>query len=93
LSTRSNEAPQLNYNKKEKFKMASVQLTERQVQVVRAIRGLQRSLRRAPTQRQVAAVVGIARRTACSHIANLAKAGAVDKYGKVNSIKFYDLKA
>lgn len=73
--------------------MTTATLTERQVQVVRAIRTLQRSLRRAPTQRQVAEVVGIARRTACDHIANLAVKGAVDKYGKVNSIKFYDLKA
>jgi hypothetical protein len=72
--------------------MTATRLTERQVQVVRAIRGLQRSLRRAPTQRQVGAAVGIARRTACDHIANLAAAGVVDKYGKVNSIKFYDLK-
>lgn len=67
-------------------------LTERQVQVVRAIRGLQRSLRRAPTQRQVAEVVGIARRTVCDHIANLADKGALDKYGMVNRMKFYDLK-
>lgn len=71
----------------------SVQLTARQVDVVRAIRKLQRSQRRAPTQAQVAEVVGIARRTACDHIANLAVKGAVDKYGRTNRIKFYDLKA
>ena len=69
----------------------AIQLTERQVQVNRAIRKLQRSLRRAPTQKQVASVVGIARRTACWHIANLAEKGALTKYGKKTSVKFYDL--
>ncbi len=72
--------------------MSKAVLTERQVQVVRAIRGLQRSLRRAPTQRQVAEVVGIARRTVCDHVARLTDKGVVDKYGKCNSIKIYILK-
>lgn len=66
-------------------------LTTRQVEVVRAIRKLQNSKRRAPTQAQVAEVVGIHRRTACYHIARLSLNGSIDKYGKVNSIKFYDL--
>lgn len=69
-----------------------VTLTDRQIQVVRAIRKLQRSLRRAPTQKAVAAELGtIGRRGVCHQIARLAAIGAVDVYGKSNSIKFYDL--
>ncbi len=71
----------------------AIVLTKRQVEVARAIRKLQRSLRRAPTQKQVGAVVGIARRTACDHIANLAEKGAIVKYGKKTAVKFYDLVA
>jgi SOS-response transcriptional repressor LexA len=70
------------------------ELSERQVEVVRAIRKLQRSLRRAPTQRAVAQEIGtIGRRGVCHVIANLARQGAVDVYGKTTAIKFYDLKA
>lgn len=70
----------------------SFELTERQVEVVRAIRKLQRSLRRAPTQRAVAAEIGdIGRRGVCHQISNLARMGAIDVYGKNNRIKFYDL--
>lgn len=69
-------------------------LTERQIEVVRAIRKLQRSLRRAPTQRAVAAEMGtIGRRGVCYQISRLAELGAVDVYGKQTAIKFYDLKA
>jgi DNA-binding MarR family transcriptional regulator len=73
--------------------MTTVTLTEKQVQVLRAVRAQQRSLRRAPTQKAVAETLGLARRTVCDHIQRLADKGALDKYGKVNSIKFYDLKA
>jgi SOS-response transcriptional repressor LexA len=70
------------------------ELTERQVEVVRAIRKLQRSLRRAPTQRAVAQEIGtIGRRGVCHVVAKLANKGAVDVYGKSSRIKFYDLKA
>jgi hypothetical protein len=70
------------------------ELSERQIEVVRAIRKLQRSLRRAPTQRAVAQEIGtIGRRGVCHVIANLASQGAVDVYGKASRIKFYDLKA
>lgn len=72
----------------------NVTLTERQVEVVRAIRKLQRSLRRAPTQKAVAAELGtIGRRGVCYQISRLASKGVVDVYGKSNSIKFYDLNA
>lgn len=69
-------------------------MTNRQIEVLRTIRKMQHNLRRAPTQRAVAEQMGtISRRTVCTHIANLASMGALDKYGKVTSIKFYDLKA
>jgi SOS-response transcriptional repressor LexA len=71
----------------------SFELTERQVEVVRAIRKLQRSRRRAPSQKAVAAEIGtIGRRGVCHQIANLARMGAIDVYGKATLIKFYDLK-
>lgn len=74
--------------------MNNAQLTERQLEVIRAIRKLQRSRRRAPTQTAVAAEIGsIGRRGVCHQIAKLASMGVVDVYGKKNSIKFYDLNA
>lgn len=74
--------------------MAKIQqLTKRQQEVLTVLRERQRSLRRAPVQRDVAEKLGIARRTACYHIANLADKGAVVKYGHCNHVKFYDLKA
>lgn len=73
--------------------MKTIQLTTRQAEVVRTIRAMQRSLRRAPTQRQVGEALGIARRTACNHINNLADKGAVAKFGYTNAIKIYELKA
>ena len=74
--------------------MSAVQLSNRQVEVIQAIRKLQRSLRRAPTQSAVAREIGtIGRRGVCYQISRLASKGAVDVYGKTNSIKFYDLNA
>lgn len=69
-----------------------VQLTARQTEVVQTIRTLQRSLRRAPTQQRIAEALGIKKNTVSEHVTRLAMKGAVDKYGKVNRLKYYDLK-
>lgn len=69
-----------------------VQLTQRQTEIVQTIRTMQRSLRRAPTQQRIADALGIKKNTVSEHITRLAEKGAVDKYGRLNLIKFYDLK-
>lgn len=71
--------------------MAKIQLTTRQTQVLRTMRDLQRSSRKAPTQAKIAEALGIKQHTVSEHITNLAVKGAVTKYGRVNKIKFYDL--
>jgi Mn-dependent DtxR family transcriptional regulator len=71
--------------------MAKVQLTARQTQVLRTMRDLQRSSRKAPTQAKIAEALGIKQHTVSEHITNLAVKGAVTKYGRVNRIKFYDI--
>lgn len=74
--------------------MSAPKITQRQVEVIRAIRKLQRSLRRAPTQLAVAKEIGtIGRRGVCYQISKLAEQGVIDVYGKAKAIKFYDLNA
>jgi len=72
--------------------MKTVQLTARQTEVLRTMRAMQRSSRKAPTQEKLAAALGIKQHTLSEHITNLALKGVVTKYGQVNRIKFYDLK-
>jgi Mn-dependent DtxR family transcriptional regulator len=60
-------------------------------QVLRTMRDLQRSSRKAPTQAKIAEALGIKQHTVSEHITNLAVKGAVTKYGRVNRIKFYDI--
>jgi len=70
----------------------NIQLTARQTEVLRTMRAMQRSSRKAPTQEKLAAALGIKQHTLSEHITNLALKGVVTKYGQVNRIKFYDLK-
>jgi DNA-binding CsgD family transcriptional regulator len=79
-----------NYNNKGII-MAKATLTARQSEVLRTMRDLQRSSRRAPTQAKIAEVLGVKAHTVNEHITNLALKGAVTKYGRVNRIKFYDI--
>jgi Mn-dependent DtxR family transcriptional regulator len=72
--------------------MKTVQLTARQTEVLRTVRAMQRSSRKAPTQAKLAAALGIKQHTLSEHITNLASKGVVTKYGQSNRIKFYDLK-
>lgn len=72
--------------------MSKAALTTRQTEVLKTIRKLQRSQRRAPTQQRIAEVLGVKKHTVSEHITNLALKGALDKFGRVNKIAFYDLK-
>jgi Mn-dependent DtxR family transcriptional regulator len=71
--------------------MAKVQLTARQTEVLRTMRDLQRSGRKAPTQAAIAEVLGVKAHTVNEHVTKLALKGALTKYGRVNRIKFYDI--
>jgi Mn-dependent DtxR family transcriptional regulator len=71
--------------------MKTVQLTARQTEVLRAMRAMQRSARKAPTQAKLAAALGIKQHTLSEHITNLALKGVVRKYGTSSRIAFYEI--
>jgi DNA-binding CsgD family transcriptional regulator len=87
----SSKAVKITITKRKFSNMAKIQLTARQTQVLRTMRDLQRSSRKAPTQAQIAETLGIKQHTVSEHITNLALKGAVTKYGRTNRIKFYDI--
>jgi DNA-binding MarR family transcriptional regulator len=73
--------------------MKEIKLTEKQTQVIKTIYKMQRNLRRAPTQRQVAEKLGLARTTVNEHVNNLFRKGALIGYGETNQVMIYKIKA
>lgn len=69
----------------------TVNLTERQTEVLNVLYKLQRNLRRAPTQMRVAEEMGIARTTVNEHLCNMHAKGALQFYGEKNRVMYYKI--
>jgi DNA-binding MarR family transcriptional regulator len=69
----------------------SVILTDRQHQIVKALRKEQRKAGVAPTQASLARKLGIRQHTLSEHLTNLALKGVVTKYGQSNRIVHYEI--
>lgn len=69
----------------------SIELTTRQQEVIATLYKMQRNLRRAPTQIQIAEQMGIARTTVNEHLVNLSHKGALKFYGETNRVMYYKI--